>query len=144
MLQYAIEHRWDERSSEIVMEGLIGFNKAYIGVDTPKKMSIIVRNEEGDIVAGLLGETKWDWMYISWVWVNDDYRSQRIGTRLMRDAEREARQMGCHHAHLTTLDFQAKAFYEKLGYAVFATLDDFPLGHTRFMMKKGLASTPEF
>jgi len=37
------------------------------------------------------------------------------------------------HAHLTTLD------YEKLGYHVFGALEDYPRGHTRFMMKKKIA-----
>jgi hypothetical protein len=37
------------------------------------------------------------------------------------------------------LDFQAKVFYEKLGYEVFAALEDFPQGHIRFMMKKRIS-----
>jgi ribosomal protein S18 acetylase RimI-like enzyme len=136
MLQYTIDHQWDEHSSQAVMEGLRTFNAPFIGNDKPQQLAIIVRNDKGQIVAGLLGETKWDWMYIGWVWVDDSYRMQRIGTRLMLDAEREAKDMGCHHAHLTTLDFQAKRFYGKLGYEVFAALEDYPQGHTRFMMKK--------
>jgi N-acylglucosamine-6-phosphate 2-epimerase len=54
----------------------------------------------------------------------------------MNDAEREAKGLGCDHTHLTTLDFQAQEFYEKLGYEVFAALEDYPHGHTRIMMKK--------
>ncbi len=136
MLNYTVEHEWDNDSSQAVMEGLRNFNAAFIGTDKPRQLAIIVRNDEGQIVAGLLGETKWDWMFIGWVWVNDSYQMNGIGTRLMQEAEREAQEMGCHHTHLTTLDFQAKGFYEKLGYEVFAALEDYPRGHTRFMMKK--------
>lgn len=135
MLSYTIRHEWDD-SSKIVMEGLKSFNAPFLGSDTPKQLQIIVRNDEGEIVAGLLGETHWNWMYIGWVWVRDDNRVHRIGTRLMQNAEDQARKMGCDHAHLTTLDFQAKGFYEKLGYQVFAALEDYPKGHTRLMMKK--------
>jgi hypothetical protein len=46
---------------------------------------------------------------------------------------------GCHHALLDTFDFQAREFYEKLGYAVFGSLDDFPRAHVRLFMKKALA-----
>ena len=136
MLNYTVEHQWNEASSQTVMEGLQNFNASFIGTDQPQKLAIIVRNEEGHIVAGLLGETHWDWIYIGWVWVEGSYRTQGIGTQLMQDAEREARTLECHHAHLTTLDFQAKGFYEKLGYEVFAALEDYPRGYTRFMMKK--------
>jgi ribosomal protein S18 acetylase RimI-like enzyme len=135
MLNYTIEHQWEEHSSRAVMEGLKTFNAGVIGRDHPQKLAVIVR-DEGQVVAGVLGETKWDWMYIAWLWVDERYRMKGIGKQLMHHAEYEAQVMGCHHAHLTTLDFQAKAFYEKLGYAVFAALEDYPQGHTRFLMKK--------
>jgi ribosomal protein S18 acetylase RimI-like enzyme len=137
MLSYDIEHEWNQ-SSKVVMEGLKSFNAPVIGTDKPRQIQIIVRDDHGKIVAGLLGETKWDWMYIGWLWVSDSHRNHGIGSRLMQEAEREAWQMECHHAHLTTLDFQAKGFYEKLGYTVFAALEDYPRGHTRFMMMKKL------
>jgi len=38
-----------------------------------------------------------------------------------------------------TFDFQARGFYERLGYEAFAELQDFPRGHSRFFMKKTLA-----
>jgi GNAT superfamily N-acetyltransferase len=136
MLNYIIRNEWEQHSSQAVMEGLKSFNAEFIGRDQPRKLSVIVRNEEEQIVAGLLAETKWDWLYIGWLWVNESYRARGIGAKLMKDAEREAIAMGCHHSHLTTLDFQAKRFYEKLGYEVFAALEDFPRGHTRYLMKK--------
>ena len=139
MLNYTVAYQWDEDSSRAIMEGLKNFNLAFIGRDQPKRLAIIVRNEEERIVAGLLSETKWDWMYIGWLWVSDGYRTNGIGTQLMQRAEREATLLGCHSTHLTTLDFQAKGFYEKLGYEVFAALEDYPRGHTRFMMKKRIA-----
>jgi hypothetical protein len=37
-----------------------------------------------------------------------------------------------------TYDFQALGFSERLGYAVFGRLDDFPAGHTRFFLQKSL------
>src|SRR5438093_11880552 len=123
MPKFTIEHDWNDSSSRAVMEGLTNFNRAFVGTDQPRRLAIIVRDKE-EIIGGLLGETKWNWMDIGWVWVSENHRMNGIGTRLMRDAESEARAMGCVHAHLTTLDFQAKGFYEKLGYQVFAALED--------------------
>jgi hypothetical protein len=71
MLTYTVAHEWAGDSSRTVMEGLKNFNAAFIGTDHPKQLAIIVRDEEQRIVAGLLGETRWDWMYIGWVWVSD-------------------------------------------------------------------------
>jgi hypothetical protein len=36
-------------------------------------------------------------------------------------------------------DFQAAGFYERHGYSVFGVLDDMPLGHKRFFLKRALA-----
>ena len=39
-----------------------------------------------------------------------------------------------------TFDFQAKEFYEKFGYVLFATLEDTPSpGHTRYYFRKDFA-----
>jgi ribosomal protein S18 acetylase RimI-like enzyme len=138
MLDYEMTHHWNEGSSSIVIDGLKTFNIPFMGVDHPRKLSIIVRDESGKVVGGVLAETKWDWLHIAWLWIEEPYRAQGVGRRLMEDAEREGLAMGCHTAHLSTLDFQAKAFYEKLGYEVFAALGDYPKGHTRFMLKKKL------
>ncbi len=57
----------------------------------------------------------------------------------MDAAEDYARMRGCHSAYLDTHTWQARPFYEKRGYEVFATLDDFPPGHKKFFLRKKLA-----
>jgi len=56
----------------------------------------------------------------------------------MQMAEREAVARGCRGAWLDTFDFQARGFYERLGYACFGEIPEYPIGHTRFFMKKDL------
>ena len=48
---------------------------------------------------------------------------------------------GLFAATLETHSFQARPFYEKYGYQVFATLDDWPPGHAKYFMRKQLAAT---
>ena len=57
----------------------------------------------------------------------------------MVQAERMAGERGCTRARLDTFDFQARAFYERFGYTVYAQLDDFPVGHMQCHMRKILA-----
>jgi len=41
---------------------------------------------------------------------------------------------------LETHSYEARPFYEKLGYEVFAALEDYPPGHTKFYLRKQLAA----
>ncbi len=56
----------------------------------------------------------------------------------MRLAEAEARRRGCTRATLGTGSFQARPFYEKLGYRVFAELPGWPPGATSYWLAREL------
>lgn len=56
----------------------------------------------------------------------------------MRLAEEEAVRRGCLGAWLDTFSFQARGFYERLGYSVFGVIEGYPPGHSRFFLKKTL------
>ena len=43
---------------------------------------------------------------------------------------------------LDTFSFQARRFYEKLGYVVFGELPDYPAGHSRYFLQKRLGASP--
>ncbi|MGE5138902.1 MAG: GNAT family N-acetyltransferase [Rudaea sp.] len=56
----------------------------------------------------------------------------------MTEAEAYARSRGAVGATLETFSFQARPFYESLGYEVFGSLDGFPPGHVKFFLRKAL------
>ncbi|MNY78577.1 hypothetical protein D3C86_2188800 [compost metagenome] len=58
---------------------------------------------------------------------------------MLASAEAEARDRGCHGAHIDTFSPQALHVYQKAGYTVFGTLPDFPPGRTRSFLAKALA-----
>jgi ribosomal protein S18 acetylase RimI-like enzyme len=59
---------------------------------------------------------------------------------LLQAAEDYAVERGCFAATLETHSFQARPFYEKFGYQVFGTLEDYPPGHAKFFFRKRLAA----
>jgi GNAT superfamily N-acetyltransferase len=73
------------------------------------------------------------------LWVHEDHRDSGLGSRLMEMAEDQAKGRGCHSSYLNTFSYQARPFYERLGYVVFGTLTDFPKGHERYYMMKRLS-----
>jgi GNAT superfamily N-acetyltransferase len=66
----------------------------------------------------LLGGTYWGWLYVSILWIDEKYRKNGIGSKLLKDAETEALRRGCEYAHLDTMSFQALGFYKKKKYRV--------------------------
>ncbi len=103
-----------------------------------RRFALLLRDDAGRLRGGLSGILYWDWMFIDNLWVDDGLRGRGIGTELMNCAEQHAAARGCHSVWLDT--FQARGFYEKLGYGVFGLLEDYPLGQQRAFMKKRLVT----
>lgn len=66
-------------------------------------------------------------------------RGQGYGKKLLEATEDESRAQGCRGVFLTTFSFQARPFYERLGYEVIADVPDYPVGHTYHVLIKMLA-----
>lgn len=73
------------------------------------------------------------------LWIDEQYRKQKIGTQLLQQLETQAKAQGAKMAHLDTFDFQALGFYQKKGYEIFGTLEGSPCeGHKRYYLRKSL------
>ena len=138
MAEYVLTKE-DEPAAEDVQSlvgGLVSYNDSKAEPEDYRPVTIFVRDGGGRVVGGLRGHTGWGWLFISHLWVSEALRGQDYGTELLRAAEREAISRGCRHAHLDTFSFQARGFYERRGYEVFGSLEDYPAGHTRFFLRK--------
>lgn len=134
-----IEEFQDAQLEEVIRERLNEFNFKLVPNYQHEPLNLLVR-EDDEISAGLLGGTYWGWLYVSILWVREDLRNQRLGSRLLQKAEQLAIQRGCKHAHLETHDFQALAFYQKHGYSLFGQLEDLPPGHIKYFLQKNLVA----
>ena len=117
---------------------LYEYNVARTGVDDGQWLAMFVRDDEQTIQAGLEG---WTWCgscYIRPVWVQEDRRGQGLGRQLLQAAEQEALARGCQQIVLSSFSFQAPGFYQKLGYEVFAVLDEHPRSHQHYYLRKWL------
>jgi GNAT superfamily N-acetyltransferase len=122
----------------ILSEGL--GRHAVTVLDTPgfQGIAVMAHDEEGGVVGGAAGTLNWNWLSINLVWVHETRRASGLGSELLAAIEQAAVARGCTRAHLDTFSFQARPFYERHGYEVFATLEDYPPGQRRYYMKKRL------
>src|SRR5262249_20039099 len=82
-----------------------------------------------------LGETVWDWLVIDALWVHESLRGRGHGGALLAAAEAHALALGCRRARLGTLDLEARAVYERRGYAPDAPLPHLPPGHPQYHLR---------
>ncbi|HVU12804.1 MAG TPA: GNAT family N-acetyltransferase [Phototrophicaceae bacterium] len=137
-LQITLESDWNWDAERAVRQGLADYNRQIAGVDGRQPLNLIVRDDAGTVIGGLIGDTYWNWLAINIFWLRDDLRGQGLGSKLLKQAEEEAVRRGCANAHLDTMDFQALGFYQKYGYTVFGVLDGLPAGHVRYYLRKPL------
>lgn len=125
-----------------IEQGLHAFNLRHLGEEviyTYHRVAIFARDEAGTVIGGIHGELAWDWLYIKSLWVEEAYRGQGIGTRLLQAIEEAAISKGFYKSHLETTGFQALEFYLNAGYEVFGELEGKPAGSTWYYIKKELA-----
>ena len=99
---------------------------------------IFIRDRQDRVVGGIVADLFGGWAYISLLWIDEPLRNRGLGNRLVSMLEQEVLRLGCTHAHLDTYSFEARPFYERLGYELFATLEDYPPGHCKHFLKKTL------
>jgi GNAT superfamily N-acetyltransferase len=104
----------------------------------PEPLTLALRDDAGRIVGGAVGETNWGWLHVKALSVAEGLRGRGWGSLLIRELERLALERGCHHAWVDTFSFQARPFYERLGFRVFGVLPDYPSGQERYFLSKPL------
>lgn len=101
-----------------------------------KPIFLKIEDDQGNLLAGLYGNCYWNGLEIDTLWVDEPLRGQGIGKRLVDQAEQYARRQGAVVSYLKTFD--AKHFYEQLGYQVYGELKDRPIGTVLYHMQKRL------
>jgi ribosomal protein S18 acetylase RimI-like enzyme len=88
-------------------------------------LSYVVKDETGKAVAGINAMLYcWNILYVDVLYVEAAHRDKGYGKRLLDRAESESQKLGGYMSHLDTFDWQAKEFYEHLGYEVFGILEN--------------------
>ena len=137
-MKLALETDDKDGVQKALMAGIKGFNNAAVPNLNSHKIVAAIRDDAGKVVGGVAGALAGDSVYMEVVWNDEAVRGTGLGRETMRLVEERARELGAREAWLYTMSFQAKPFYEKLGYAQFAELDWLDGQHKRHFMRKDL------
>ncbi len=135
---FVIETDPQPEQVQYLEDRLYEFNSSVTRIMDGAWLAIFVRDERQRIVAGICGSTWGGCCEIRQFWVEEAWRKQGLGTKLLDATEQEARRRGCGQIVLSTFTFQAPGFYTKRGFQILAAVDDYPRGHQNLLLRKRL------
>lgn len=103
---------------------------------SPQHFAYFLKDENGKIQGGITAMCYYGCLHIRELYINPAYQGQDWGTKLMAAAESHGRAQHCTMFTLCTMDWQARGFYEKLGYAVEFTRSGYEKGSSLYYMRK--------
>ena len=133
------EHPSEDQLRQLV-DGVRAYNRVVTGEPRPRPVACFLRDENGSLVGGAHGDLWGTSVHIAAMWVAESERGKGHGTALLRAVEDYAAAHGCVLAYLETTSFQARPFYEGLGYTVFGELVGVAEGCTLFFLQKPLGA----
>lgn len=121
-----------------IVDGVRAFNQRIVGHGPPCPVACFLRDDDGQIVGGAHGELWGRSVHIAAMWVDESQRGKGYGSALLRAVEECAATHGATLAFVETTSFQARPFYEGLGYRVFGELEGIDENTTLFFLRKNL------
>ena len=123
--------------ARILHRALTRFNEANIPSEHDEIIiSKKLVDEEGRLIAGISGMAgDWNACSIDVLWVEEAYRKQGLGSYLLREVEEEAKKYGTYIMLSEAGDWN-EGFFQKNGYTIRGTLENYPQGHKCYELEK--------
>jgi GNAT superfamily N-acetyltransferase len=135
-VRIAVDHDLDGGKALAIREMLRDYNARFIGRPGWLPLVVVATDSEEDLVGGLVGDYGLGWLHVTMLAVAPERRRTGIGMQLLSTAEQWAREHGAIGIHLDTIEFQALAFYTRLGFRTFGEQADNPPGYRRYFLEK--------
>ena len=128
----------NERQVETIEEKLSDYDESFIAYRLQGNIQIGIE-ENGKLIAGLDAcMTAFKILYVSTVFVEEKYRRQGYGTKLMQEMEKRAKALGANMIRLDTFNWQGKEFYEAIGYEMVGSYQNQAEGYAEYFFLKRL------
>ncbi|MGZ0149515.1 GNAT family N-acetyltransferase [Kribbella sp. WER1] len=109
-----------EADEAAVSDGLDKFNVEASGVQDRRPLAVLIKDPAtGATLGGLTGRTSLGLWFVDLLYLPDELRGAGLGSRILAEAEAEARRRGCVSGVLYTISFQAPNFYARHGWVEF-------------------------
>ncbi|MDZ4992341.1 GNAT family N-acetyltransferase [Clostridium perfringens] len=123
---------------EDIENRLYEYDKKHIKYEIAGNIRIGILNNN-NLIAGVDAcMTAFKILYVSTVFVDENYRNNKIGTTLMNEVENRAKLLGANMIRLDTFDWQGRDFYCSLGYEEVGSYENKVDGFSEYFFLKKL------
>ncbi|AZL15770.1 GNAT family N-acetyltransferase [Rickettsiales endosymbiont of Stachyamoeba lipophora] len=124
-------------TSKIIPE-LITLAQEQKGLKPFKGVAFAIRDHKNEILAGTTAVIYYGCMFIELLWVDPHHRKKGLASSLVKRLEQVAKDNNCNMITITTMDWEAKPLYEKLGYFVEFERHGYYQESIRYFLRKNL------
>jgi ribosomal protein S18 acetylase RimI-like enzyme len=131
------EHATIEEEN-VLFEGVVQAAAAAKGMSRIRPFAFFVRDSHKAILAGAKGVSLYGCLYVDMLWVAPDMRHKGLGSQLIDACEKLGRERHCSFVSLTTMDWEALPFYQKLGLEIEFVREGYEKNSKMYLLRKSL------
>ena len=132
-----------EQQRDAIVEGVLTHGRTQAHDGNAQPLACLV-HKAGRLVAGGVGRTEYQRLFVTHLWVAESLRRRGIGTRILLELEAEAARRGCAGSMIETLDERVASLYQRLGYVPVTVVAGYVGPFNRhIMLKPRITVSPE-
>lgn len=135
---YHLEHYDTIPHEEVLFHGISEEAFQAKGLSPIRPFSIFIKDQNQNVLGGVSGASFYGSLYVDSLWISPTLRHQGWGTKLMQEAEKIGKERGARFVTLSTMDWEALLFYQKLGYSIEFVREGYDKNSKKFMLRKNL------
>lgn len=134
--------QYDARPSpelaDLLFQGINAESAKAKGMRPIESFGFFLRDDSNTVAGGITCVLLFGCLYTDMLWIDERYRGQGWGSKLMALAETLAKDHQCTFATVNTMDWEALPFYQKLGYEIEFTRTGYEKNSTMYLLRKSL------
>lgn len=127
----------DFKKRLILVKGLDKYAKEQKDLPCVKSFDFYLQDEDR-ILGGIAGIALYGALHIQLLWIAKKLRNKKLGTKLIKEAEKWAKKQKCKMILVETFDFNPVDFYKKMGFEIEFERKGFLKNSTFYYLRKNI------
>lgn len=139
-MKYTISYEANPTHEDLqkISEGITDNAQKQRGFSPIETFAFFIRDDHHQAKGGCTGLIYYGCLHIGQLWIDEHLRNQDYGTALMQKAEKFGKEKNCQFVTVSTMDWEALGFYQKLGFHLEFERHGYPKNSVFCYLRKAL------